>query len=138
MASNAGKGSARDRRKAAGNLVLEERRRAERRVEQRVPIDLWVESQQGEDLYFQRLGNLSAGGAHFEKTVPHPLGTRVKLRFSLPDAPGELSCLGEIVSASSLGSEEPGMGVKFIELGADVRGRIRALVASVQGLPRRP
>ena len=137
MGANAGKGSAKDRRKAAGNLVLEERRRAERRAEQRVPIDLWVESQQGEDLYFQRLGNLSAGGAHFEKTVPHPLGTRVKLRFSLPDAPGELSCLGEIVSASSLGSEEPGMGVKFIELNADVRGRIRALVARVQSLPRR-
>jgi PilZ domain len=138
MASNAGKGSARDRRKGVDSLVLEERRLAERRAEQRVPIDLWVESEEGEDLYFQRLGNLSAGGAHFEKTVPHPLGTRVKLRFSLPDAPGELSCLGEIVSASSLGSEEPGMGVKFVELSPEIRGRIRALVATVQGLPRRP
>ncbi len=114
-----------DRRRAA-RAVEVERRRQERRVEPRLAVDLWVESDEGDATYFQRVDNLSAGGAYFTKTMPHPVGTRVRLRFSLPDAPGEITCGGEIVSVVAGG--QPGMGVKFLDLPPDVRGRIRSLV----------
>jgi uncharacterized protein (TIGR02266 family) len=117
-----------DRRRLAGD-VKDDRRRTERRTEPRVPVDLWVESEEGEATYFQRAGNLSAGGAFFTQTMPHPVGTRVRLRFSLPDAPGEIACAGEIVSAVS--AAEPGMGVKFLDLDPKVQARIRALVAKL-------
>ncbi len=117
-----------DRRRFVGG-VKDERRRAERRTEARVPVDLWVESEEGEATYFQRAGNLSAGGAFFTQTMPHPVGTRVRLRFSLPDDPGEIQCAGEIVSAVAAG--EPGMGVKFLDLAPEIQARIRALAAQL-------
>jgi uncharacterized protein (TIGR02266 family) len=116
----------RDRRRLEGD-VKEERRQTERRTETRVPVDLWIESEEGEATYFQRAGNLSAGGAYFTQTMPHPVGTKVRLRFSLPDAPGEIQCHGEIVSA--VAKDDPGMGVKFLDLDAKVQERIRALAA---------
>ena len=115
-----------DRRRFVG-AVKDERRRTERRAEPRLAVDLWVESEEGEAIYFQRAGNLSAGGAFFTQTMPHPVGTRVRLRFALPDAPGEISCQGEIVRAVAHG--EPGMGVKFLDLAPNVQDRIRNLVA---------
>ena len=117
-----------DRRRFVGQ-VKEERRRTERRTESRLPVNLWVEAEEGEALYFQRAGNLSAGGAYFTQTVPHPIGTRVRLRFSLPDAPGEIECHGEIVSA--LASSDPGMGVKFLDLPEPIQERIRLLAAKL-------
>lgn len=117
-----------DRRRYVGS-VKEERRRSDRRLESRLPVDLWVEAEEGEALYFQRVGNLSAGGAYFTQTVPHPVGTKVRLRFSLQDAPGEIECHGEIVSALALG--DPGMGVKFLDLPEPIQERIRRLAAKL-------
>ena len=79
--------------------MKEERRRTERRTDSRVSVDLWIETEEGEATYFQRAGNISAGGAYFTQTMPHPVGTEVRLRFSLPDSPVEMQCHGEIVSA---------------------------------------
>ncbi|HUB06738.1 MAG TPA: PilZ domain-containing protein [Myxococcales bacterium] len=117
-----------DRRRFVGD-VKDERRRTERRAEARVPVDLWVESEEGEATYFQRAGNLSAGGAYFTQTMPHPVGTKVRLRFSLPDGPEEIQCAGQIVSAIAEG--DPGMGVKFIDLDPKIQARIRALAAQL-------
>src|SRR6185437_1475752 len=56
----------------------------ERRRDKRIPVDMWVEAEDGEDLYMQRAANLSVGGAFFAQTVPTLVGTKVKLRFQLP------------------------------------------------------
>ena len=102
-----------------------ERRAGERRQEDRFPVDFWAEAEQGGALYFQRVGNLSAGGCSFPQTVPHPVGTRIWLRFILPDAPAdEIGCEGEIASVRSDGL---GMGVRFLELPDGVKERIRKL-----------
>ena len=112
-----------DRRRSAGP-VKKERRTTERRSEQRFEVDLWVEAEEGEALYFQRVGNLSAGGCSFMQTVPHPVGTRVRLRFTLPNDGDEIACEGEIVSARG---EALGMGVRFLELSDKIKERIRKL-----------
>lgn len=102
----------------------------ERRRDKRIPIELWIEAEEGEDLYLQRAANLSVGGAYFAQTVPTKVGTQVKLRFELPGEPGEISCLGEIVSAAEKGL---GMGVRFVDLAEVDRARIEKLIARLEG-----
>ena len=92
-----------------------ERRKADRRSGTRVSISLWVEEKKGEDLYFQQAGNLSVGGVFFERTIPHPIGTQVKLKFELPGKEGVIETTGEVVSTPG-SAEGLGAGVKFLNL----------------------
>ncbi len=91
----------------------------EKRRETRGPIDTWIEVERGGELYFQRAANISVGGAYFAQTIPLPLGTQVKLKFSLPGEAHQITCQGEIVSAKDLG-----MGVQFVALAEADRVRI--------------
>lgn len=89
---------------------------AERRLAVRVPIDLWMEEVRGDEIYFRRSCNISEGGVFFEQSIPHPVGTKVTLRFSLPGTPHEVTVDGSVVSAAHVSGL--GMGVKFTKLGA--------------------
>jgi uncharacterized protein (TIGR02266 family) len=104
-----GRPDPRDDRKAV------ERRKGDRRSGTRVSVSIWVEEKKGEDLYFQQAGNLSVGGVFFERTIPHPIGTRVKLKFELPGKEGVIETSGEVVSTPG-SSEGLGAGVKFVNL----------------------
>jgi hypothetical protein len=99
---------------------------SDRRQDRRVPIDLWIEAEEGDDTYFHRAANLSVGGAYFTQTVPQKLGTQAHLKFGLPGDEAEIHCRGEIVSSPEKGL---GMGVRFIDLKAPDRIRIEALIA---------
>jgi uncharacterized protein (TIGR02266 family) len=92
-----------------------ERRKGDRRSGTRVSISIWVEEKKGEDLYFQQAGNLSVGGVFFERTIPHPIGTRVKLKFELPGKEGVIETTGEVVSTPG-NTEGLGAGIKFVDL----------------------
>ncbi|MBW1810751.1 MAG: PilZ domain-containing protein [Deltaproteobacteria bacterium] len=92
-----------------------ERRKIERRQDKRVPLSIWVEEVKGEDLYFQQAGNLSVGGVYFERTIPHPVGTQIKLKFELPGIEGVIETVGEVVNVP----DDPtglGAGIKFVGL----------------------
>jgi hypothetical protein len=101
---------------------------SEKRREQRIPADLWIEVVRGGELYYQRATNLSVGGAFFAQTIPLPLATRVSLTFTLPGDSREVACAGEIVSTKELG-----MGVRFLDLADEDRARLEALVAKARG-----
>src|SRR5438105_8867272 len=103
---------------------------ADKRKQERVPVELWIEAELNGELYFQRASNLSVGGAFFDKTIPLPLGTRVSLKFELPGDPVEIRCAGEIVTAKDLG-----MGVSFLELKSSDRARIEMLIARIGPRP---
>jgi uncharacterized protein (TIGR02266 family) len=92
-----------------------ERRKKDRRSGNRVSVSIWVEEKKGEDLYFQQAGNLSVGGVFFERTIPHPIGTRVNLKFELPGKEGVIETTGEVVSTPG-SSEGLGAGVRFVNL----------------------
>lgn len=98
----------------------------EKRKEERVPVDLWIEASREGELYFQRAANISVGGAYFAQTIPLPVGTRVALKFELPGDAAAVACDGEIVTAKELG-----MGVSFIGLSAGDRKRIEALIQKI-------
>lgn len=100
-----------------------ERRGAERRRSQRVPVEMWVEELAQDERVFRRAGNLSEGGLHLDKTIPIPLGTHVTLRFTLPGDAAALEVEGEIVAIDP--DEELGMGVKFTNLSADGQRRVK-------------
>src|SRR5581483_3244907 len=76
---------------------------ADKRRQERIPVELWIEAERDGELYFQRASNLSIGGAFFAQTIPLPLGTKVSLKFELPGEQVEIRCNGEIVTAKDLG-----------------------------------
>ncbi len=104
----------------------------ERRQGNRVAMQIWVEEKSERELYFQRSANLSTGGIYLENTIPHPVGTRVTLRFSLPGDDEKFEVRAEVVGAIT-GEEEFGMGLKFLELGDGVAERIRQFIARTGG-----
>lgn len=112
---------AHDRRKG-------ERRSGDRRRAARAPLDLWVEEERGNELYFRRTGNVSVGGVYFEQTIPHAVGTKVKLRFSLPGDPEVIEAHGEIVNTPNV-KDGLGMGLKFLDLSARDKQRLERFIA---------
>ena len=104
----------------------------ERRQGSRVPVQIWVEEKTERELYFQRSANLSLGGIYLENTIPHPVGTRVTLRFTLPGDEEKIEVRAEVAAAMT-GEEEFGMGLKFIELDAAVAERIQKYIARTGG-----
>ncbi len=73
----------------------------------------------------RRTGDVSAGGAYFERIVPHPLGTRIALRIPLPGEDQEVRVYGEVVNLEKDGT---GMGVKFTEFDGDGEQRLSAFL----------
>ncbi|MFH1810167.1 MAG: PilZ domain-containing protein [Pseudomonadota bacterium] len=114
-------------RRSASQPVSADRRRSDRRQSVRAPIDMWMEESKGNELYFRRTGNLSSGGVFFEQSIPHPLGTRVSLKFTLPGHQTVIEAVAEIVNTPGE-KDGLGMGVRFVELGQPDRDRIASFV----------
>ena len=106
-----------------------DRRTGDRRRHARVPLDLWVEEEKGNELYFRRTGNVSTGGIYFEQTIPHALGTKVRLRFSLPGSPDVVEALGEIVNTPTV-KDGLGMGLRFLDISQDALTRLETFLDS--------
>src|SRR5215472_5208903 len=100
---------------------MSETTKSERRNNQRVIVDLWVEEHTDDALYFQRATNLSMGGLFLDRTLPHPAGTRVQLEVRLPGDGNPLRLSGEVVPCTP---REFGMGVRFVELTPHERASI--------------
>jgi uncharacterized protein (TIGR02266 family) len=94
----------------------------ERRASARMPVEMWVEDLTDGGVVYRRAGNLSRGGLYLDQTIPLPIGSKVKLRFSLPDEAAPITVAGQIVSINS--REKLGMGVKFLDLDRSVQERI--------------
>ncbi|MCP4504552.1 MAG: hypothetical protein GY822_31990 [Deltaproteobacteria bacterium] len=109
----------------AENRRSKQRRTKDRRITARAPLDLWVEEEKGEELYFRRTGNISIGGIYFEQAVPHPLGTRVRVRFALPGSPEVVEVDAEIVNALD---SDVGMGMEFLGLDDEQKKQIARFV----------
>jgi uncharacterized protein (TIGR02266 family) len=89
-------------------------------------VQIWVEEATDHELYFQRSANLSAGGIYLENTIPHPIGTRVTLRFTIPGTTDRLEVRAEVVGA--IAGDDFGMGLKFLDLGTDHANQIRQYI----------
>jgi uncharacterized protein (TIGR02266 family) len=103
----------------------------ERRASVRQPVEMWVEELMEGSQVFRRAGNLSRGGMYLDQTIPIPVGTRVRLRFTLPGDDVPLVVMGEIVSISA--SAALGMGVKFVTVPDEAQSRIDLYLAAHSG-----
>lgn len=99
----------------------------ERRHSSRIPVEMWVEQSTSRELYFQRGANISEGGIYLQKTIPHSVGTKINMQFTLPGDSQAISVQGEIVNISTK-AEELGMGVKFIDLNEGDRKKIERFI----------
>ena len=95
---------------------------AERRRHARMPVEMWVEDVPDGGVVHRRAGNLSKGGLYLDQTIPLPIGSKVKLRFTLPEESAPLTVHGQIVSINS--RDRLGMGVKFTDVDVSVQQRI--------------
>ncbi len=104
----------------------------ERRDGPRVPLSIWVEEHSGPGVLFRRSGNLSLGGIYLEVAVPQVVGTLVDLEFQLPDdGVGNVRVHGVVVSSDA---DRAGMGIRFVDLPADVQARIvRCVETKLEG-----
>jgi len=96
----------------------------DRRTSARLPIEMWVEELTEASQVFRRAGNVSRGGMHLDHTIPIPVGTKVRLRFTLPGDNSPIVVSAEIVSIAT--NNVLGMGVKFLEVEPTTQNRIDA------------
>jgi len=114
-----------------GRAGRDAQRDRERRASARQPTEMWVEELMEGSQVFRRAGNLSRGGMYLDQTIPIPVGTRVRLRFTLPGDDVPVVVVGEIVSISA--SAALGMGVKFVTVPDEAQARIDTYLAAHSG-----
>ena len=86
----------------------------DRRIHTRVRLEIWVEESHDDTIYFLHSENLSTGGMFLAGTLPHPPGTVVSLKFTLPGEDLPITTRGEVIANPS--DHQVGMRVRFIDL----------------------
>jgi len=124
----------REERRKKSEKMSQSRRKSDRRQQDRrkfvrAPIDLWVEEEKGDELYFRRTGNVSVGGLYFDRTIPHALGTRLTVRFTLPGDSAVIEAMGEVVNTPK-SADGLGMGVNFVEISSVNLDRVASFIKS--------
>jgi len=106
-----------------------ERRRGDRRSLRRISVELWVRQEVEREVCLCRAADLSVGGMQFDYGLPHPIGTQVKLRFSLPEMEKPIEVTAEIIAASWTG-RTPTTNLRFLDLNAEDRKRLREFLSA--------
>lgn len=111
---------------------------AERRQAPRVLLHLEVDYASTDNFLFAYIRDISATGIFVRTDTPEPAGTRLNLRFQLPDADGSertkpMDLEGEVIWVNPYrpgraDSLNPGMGVRFVGLTEGESKLLRLLV----------
>ena len=103
---------------------MAERRQSERRA-LKIPVDY-----SAVDAFFTDFSaNINEGGMFIETETPAELDTSVQLQITAPGLDAALQVGGRVAWISDGKGESPaGMGIEFLELGADARQTINELV----------
>jgi type IV pilus assembly protein PilZ len=106
---------------------------AERRKNERVPVDIEVDYSADDTFLFAYITDISAMGIFVRTNTPEPPGTRLILRFTPPGGEEALAFEGEVIwinplRPGDLENRNPGMGIQFVELEPPQRDLILQLV----------
>ena len=112
--------------------VVEDRRGADRRVHERVTVDIEVDYRASDTFLFAYITDISAMGIFVRTDAPEPKGTVLNLRFrvgggELMEVAGEVIWVNEPRLDDTEG-RNPGMGVQFRDLSAAQREEMLRLV----------
>ncbi|MBL8922724.1 MAG: PilZ domain-containing protein [Myxococcaceae bacterium] len=101
----------------------------ERRQHLRAFVSIAVEVRDERGFSFHSTRDVSASGCFFDRAIPHAVGARVALSFSLPGDPRTIRCQGEVVNVPD--TKEYGMGIRFLDLAPADAQRIDAFARQV-------
>jgi uncharacterized protein (TIGR02266 family) len=86
--------------------------------------------------------NISRGGLFINTRKPLAVGTTVRLIISLPDAAFPFDLTGRVArvhEVENAANQVPGMGIEFVDVDEEKRGRIEAFVDRLRAaLPESP
>lgn len=105
---------------------------SERRIHPRVPLKLLVQFRLHDVDQFMRehAVNLSIGGMFIATPDPRPIGVLVYLQFRLADGGTLIEGLGRVVHVNDPKTDEPGMGIEFVNLDEGSREFIDAAISA--------
>jgi uncharacterized protein (TIGR02266 family) len=103
----------------------------DRRRAARVPVAITIELRNERGFSLHASSNLSVGGAFFDRSIPHPVGAKVTVTFSLPGDDTSIVCQGEVVNVPNANSF--GMGVRFLNLSGADRERLETFTRGTEG-----
>ena len=102
----------------------------EKRKEHRIPIKLRVDYQDRDNYLFTYSRNLSKNGIFITTKNPLIPGTKLELQFTLSEPKKMIKVLGEVIWINETNHKDPenqpGMGIKFINLDLASRDQIEA------------
>jgi type IV pilus assembly protein PilZ len=107
---------------------------SDRRIDQRLPIELIVEYKKLNSFFADYTRNISKGGTFIKTKRPLSTGTQFVFKLHIPTLPAPLELKGEvrwIVEEGGVhpdGSTEPGMGISFLYESQDQRELIERTV----------
>jgi type IV pilus assembly protein PilZ len=110
----------------------------DRRSAPRIDVTWAVDCNDGETFLYASITNISALGIFIASRTPPTVGTAVMLRFT-PPGEGEFELRGEVAWVNPVRADReninPGFGVRFIDLSAEMRERLVSLVHAIAYLP---
>ncbi len=106
----------------------------DRRRYERFETSISVDYASGDTFLFSYIQNISEMGIFIRSDDPFPIGTTLHMRFT-PDGQDAIEVSGEVAWVNPYrpfgDNINPGMGVNFTALSADLRERIVSLVRTV-------
>ena len=103
----------------------------ERRRASRIPVAIAVELRDEHGFSLHSSSDISDGGAFFDRAIPHKVGHRLTVSFTLPGDRRPIVCEGEVVNVPD--ANEYGMGVRFLLMGDEDRRRLVAFIQQMGG-----
>lgn len=86
----------------------------ERRQALRANVVIAVEVRDSRGFSLHSTRDISSGGVYFDRAIPHSVGARVQLAFTLPGESKAIRCDGEVVNVPD--KRGYGMGIRFLDL----------------------
>jgi c-di-GMP-binding flagellar brake protein YcgR len=86
----------------------------ERRQNLRANVVIAVEVRDARGFSLHSTRDISSGGLYFDRAIPHSVGARVQLAFTLPGDIKSIRCDGEVVNVPD--KRGYGMGIQFLDI----------------------
>ena len=102
----------------------------ERRRAVRVSVVIPIEVRDARGFSLHSCSDLSVGGVYFDRAIPHSVGSKVELSFTLPGSDQAVVCAGEVVNVPD--KHQYGMGVRFVNLSAADQAMLISFIGEEQ------
>jgi len=104
----------------------------EKRKEDRIPVELKVGYRTIGSFITDYIINISKGGIFINTSKPLPVGTKIRILFSIPDIPLPFDLMGIVRWINPVGHTShslPGMGIEFLDMEENVKRRIEKFIS---------